>query len=106
MAEVMLEGNPDDLVAIAILARIYVQYLKQPALADKLLRRIFAAKDFQPHQVEALDRLAEAFAKSKSDDVKAGRLWRKLLEGASISPEQKIAVQGRLERWAANVPAD
>ena len=101
MLETMLAANPADLVGWAIKARIYVQYLKQPDMADKALRHIFGADDFQPHEVGAMQNLAEAFAMSKDDSMKAGRLWRKLLEAPSVSLEQKIVIQARLKRWSA-----
>lgn len=102
MLETILAANPADLVGWAIKARIYVQYLKQPDMADKALRHIFGANDFQPHEVQAMELLAEAFAKSKDDSMKAGRLLRKLLEAPSVSLEQKIVIQARLKQWSAS----
>jgi hypothetical protein len=99
MIDQMIEEKPGDLKAWAMKARIHVQYLQQPSMADKAMRRIMAAEDLSAEQAEAVNELAEAFAKTKEDTMKAGRLWRLMLEMPSISPEQKTALQTRLQQW-------
>lgn len=99
MIDKIIESERNDFRGLAIKARIYVQFLKQPAMADKCVRLLTAANDFDNAQAEAVNQLAEAFAKTKDDWIKAGRLWRKLLEVPSLSVEQKIVVQARLKEW-------
>ncbi len=101
MIDQIIEMKPDDLKAWAIKARIYVQFLKQPALADKALRRLTAAEDFDPEQAEAIARLADAFAATKEDGVKARRLWRMLTEAPSVPVEHKVVILARLRKWEA-----
>lgn len=99
MVDQMLQEKPDDFKGWAMKARIHVQFLQQPAMADKAMRQIMAAPDLDAEQAEAVNELAEAFARTKEDAMKAGRLWRMMLEMPSVSPEQKTAVQARLQRW-------
>lgn len=99
MVESILAGQPEDLKAWAIKASIYVRYLKQPSLADNALRKILGALDIQPENVDALGKLAEDFTRTKDDRMKAGRIWRKLLEAPSVTVEQKIVLQARLKEW-------
>jgi tetratricopeptide (TPR) repeat protein len=99
MVDQMIEEKPGDLKAWAMKARIHVQFLQQPSMADRAMRRILAAEDFSAEQAEAVNELAEAYAKTKEDAMKAGRLWRLMLDMPSVSPEQKTAVQIRLQQW-------
>ncbi|MGV3757002.1 MAG: hypothetical protein ACO1QS_16595 [Verrucomicrobiota bacterium] len=99
MVDQMLQEKPDDFKGWAMKARIHVKFLQQPAMADKAMRQLMAATDLDAEQAEAVNELAEAFAKTKEDAMKAGRLWRMMLEMPSVSPEQKAAVQARLQRW-------
>ncbi len=99
MVDQMLQEKPDDFKGWAMKARIHVKFLQQPALADKAMRQLMAATDLDAEQAEAVNELAEAFAKTKEDAMKAGRLWRKILEMPSVSPEQKAVVQARLQQW-------
>ncbi len=99
MIDQMIEEKPGDLKAWAMKARIHVQYLQQPSMADKAMRRIMAAEDLSAEQAEAVNELAEAYSKTNEDAMKAARLWRLMLEMPSVSPEQRTAVQIRLQQW-------
>ncbi|HEY1170036.1 MAG TPA: hypothetical protein VGH19_01590 [Verrucomicrobiae bacterium] len=103
MIDGMLGEKPDDLAGWAIKARIHVQYLAQPAQADNALRHVLDAADILPEHVEAVNKLAEAFARSKDHYMKAGRLWRKLNEAPSIPVEEKEVILSRLKTWEAAV---
>ena len=95
----LLKRKQDDFKGLAIKARIFVQFLRQPAMADKAMRQLMTAADMSEEQAVAVNQLAEAFAKTKDDEIKAGRLWRKLLEMSSVPEEQKILVRDRLDQW-------
>lgn len=99
IADVLLEDQREDLKAWALKASVYVRFLKQPSLADESLKKILNAIDIQPEAVEAISKLAEDYAQIKEDRMKAPRIWRKLMECASVTLEQKIVLKTRLSKF-------